>query len=162
MAQLLHLAAETNSSVLQYTLLALAALVAALRLLIRPLLPHICMDDLERVIRDTKDIFDKAQEEHLLHHRATRLDIQLRLSRAQKEESHLRSRVLHEHGLNCSTREYLFIFSNLACQLRRCRREVKTIQLFILKQVEDAKRGLHCERVEELAAVLSSERFRSG
>ncbi|KAF7307378.1 hypothetical protein MIND_00531900 [Mycena indigotica] len=162
MARLLPFIADTdNNDILQYTVVAGVALIAGLRFLIQPLLPHFCMDDIEHVIRETKDIFDKAQEEHLFRDRVPRLDIQLRLSRAQEEQSYLRSRVLDEHGLSCSAREYLFILSDLARQLRRCRRQAKAIQLCLLRSIEDERRGRHCERVEEIAAVLSSARFRS-
>ncbi|KAF7307265.1 hypothetical protein MIND_00520200 [Mycena indigotica] len=152
---LLDLVFSDDNINIQYLVLA-TLLLCATALCARRLLPHKCMEKLERMINDTKDTFDKGQEEHLLRERTVRQKFKHQLSSLQGRKAVLRSRLLTEYGMGWSIRQYFHIFGALAREVRKCQKDVQSLHLVILKEIEDQRREVHLEEADDLRVILAS------
>ncbi|KAF7307267.1 hypothetical protein MIND_00520400 [Mycena indigotica] len=152
---LLDLVSSEDNFLVQYLIL-VGVLFCATGLFAQRLLPHKCISDLERMINDAKDAFDRGQEEHLLRDRTVRQKFKQRLSSIQARKAILRSEVLVTYGLSCSARGYFYLFGALAREVRSCQKDVQSLHLVILKEIEEQLKVMHLEEADDLRAILAS------
>lgn len=78
---LLALISYNGNNVVRYVVLLLLGFYAVGVFFVQPRLPSARMLELEDMVEETTDVFDIANEEHMLSSREFNLEVQLRLSR---------------------------------------------------------------------------------
>ncbi|KAJ7109824.1 hypothetical protein C8R44DRAFT_263787 [Mycena epipterygia] len=136
---LLALFSCIGSRVVQYVTLPFFASYSAL-LLARPLLPSSRMNKLEKLLAESTDLLQRANEEDMLFNREFNL--------ANLTQSTLRSRLL-KFG---TTQEYLHMLGFLSQEIEQCKREAKDIQTTILSEMEKGRQLVYNEEI----SILSS------
>ncbi|KAF7302657.1 hypothetical protein HMN09_00900300 [Mycena chlorophos] len=148
---LLDVLSELGNNALVY-LAFIAVFVGGAVNLVGPLRTRVCMRDLERILHETRNMLDRGREEGMLCDKEFRLDVQLRLAKTEEVASSLRSRLLQKYGPECSPSmcEYFGVFGIVARKVRGCRRDVRGIQMMLLRRIEGERRKKICEHIQEL------------